>query len=141
MAVAALIFGINLLRGGPDVGRILKVGYDEMLTWLIFLDMAALILVNMRIAGIAGRGGYHGLSKMSGAMIAVQVCGVLMLLFALNVSHVSMGVMWASTGAFAAGGVGVSLVGVFLVLRIAWDVVRRRMGVTVADKASDEDWK
>ena len=36
---------------------------------------------------------------------------------------------------------GVSLVGVFLVLRIAWEVVRRRMGVTVGDKASDEDWK
>ena len=125
MAVAALIFGIDLLRSEPLVGRLLSVGFDELLTWLIFLDMAAMILVNMRVAGIAGRGGFHALAKLAGGMMAVQVSGILMLLFALNVSHKGSGLMWASAGAYACGGVGVALVGVFLVLRIAWEFVAR----------------
>jgi len=126
MAAAALVFGIGVARGSPDMGRVLKVGYDELLTWLIFLDMAVMILVNMRIAGIAGRGGYHFVAKVSGAMMAVQVIGMLMLMFALNVSHASMSLMWASAGAYAAGGIGVALVSAFLVLRIAGEVVARR---------------
>jgi hypothetical protein len=127
MAVAALIFGIDLARGDPNVGRVLTMGYDELLTWLIFLDMAAMILVNMRVAGIAGRGGYHGLAKMTGAMMTVQVAGILMLLFAVNVSHNGRGLMWASAGAYATGGAGASLVGLFLVLRITWEVVARKI--------------
>ena len=127
MAVVALSFGVFVARGAPDFGRVLKVGYDELLTWLIFLDMVAMILVNMRIAGIAGRGGYHFVAKVTGAMMAIQVIGVLMLLFALNISHNTMAIMWASAGAYAAGGVGVSLVGGFLVLRIALEVVARRV--------------
>jgi len=127
MALAALVFGVGVARGSPDMGRVLKVGYDELLTWLIFLDMAVMILVNMRIAGIAGRGGYHFVAKVSGAMMAVQVIGMLMLMFALNVPHASMGLMWGSAGAYAAGGIGVSLVGGFLVLRIGWEVVARRV--------------
>ena len=126
MAVAALVFGIGVARGSPDMGRVLKVGYDELLTWLIFLDMAVMILVNMRIAGIAGRGGYHMVAKVTGAMMAVQVIGILMLMFALNVSHASMGIMWASAGAYAVGGIGVGLVSAFLVLRIGWEVIARR---------------
>jgi hypothetical protein len=127
MAVAALVFGIGVVRGTPDMGRVLKVGYDELLTWLIFLDMTAMILVHMRIAGIAGRGGFHFVAKVTSAMMAVQVIGMLMLMFALNVSRASMAIMWASAGAYAAGGVGVSLVSAFLVLRIGWEAVGRRV--------------
>ena len=49
--------------------------------------------------------------------------------------------MWASAGAFAAGGVGVSVIAVFLVLGIGWEMIRRRTGVSVGNKASDADWK
>jgi hypothetical protein len=125
MAAAALIFGIDLLQHEPFLSRLLKVGGEEVLTWLIFLDMAAMILVNMRVSGIAARGGFHALAKFVGGMMAVQVSGILILLFALNVPHKGMGLMWASAGAYACGGVGVALVGVFLVLRIAWEFVAR----------------
>ena len=86
-----------------------------------------MILLNMRVAGIAGRGGYHILAKTTAAMMAVQVCGVLMLAFALNVPHSTMGLMWASTAAYATGGLGVSLVSLFLVLRIGWEVLARKL--------------
>ena len=140
MAVAALVYGLDL-TGGSHVGRVLKIEFDELLTWLIFLDMAAMILVNMRIAGIAGRGGYHGLAKLCGGMMTLQVSGVLMLLFALNVAHKGLGLMLAAAGAFAAGGIAVALVGLFLVLRIGWEVLRRRLSASGLGKASDEDWK
>jgi hypothetical protein len=126
MTLAALLFGIDLFRGAPVVARVLKLGYDEILTWLIFLDMAAMILVNMRVAGIAGRGGYHVLAKLSGGMMSLQVAGILMLTFALNVEQKSAGMMWASAGAYAAGGVGVAVVGVFLVIRIWWEMMARK---------------
>jgi len=141
MAAAALIFGVDLVRGQPLLTRIIKIDYDEILTWLIFLDMVAMILVNMRIAGIAGRGGYHGLAKLAGGMMTLQVSGVLILLFALNVSHQGIGLMRASAGAFAAGGVGMSVIGLFLILRIGWEVIRRRVSIIPREKGSDEDWK
>jgi hypothetical protein len=59
-------------------------------------------------------------------MMTLQASGVLMLLFALSVSHKGMGLMRASAGTFAAGGVGVSVIGVFLVLRIGWEMLARR---------------
>jgi hypothetical protein len=126
MAVAALLFGLDLFRGAPVVARVLRMGYDEIMMWLIFLDMAAMILVNMRVAGIAGRGGYHVLAKVTGGMMALQVAGILMLAFALNVEQKGVGMMWAGAGAYATGGAGVALVAIFLVMRIWWEAMARK---------------
>ncbi len=126
MAVAGLVFGILVSQRAYDVHGLLEVGYYDLLTWLIFLDMAAMILVNMRVAGIAGRGGYHRLAKATGGMMAVQVVGMLMLMVALNVLRNAMGFMWVSAGVYAVGGAGVTLVGVFLVTRMGWELLVRR---------------
>jgi hypothetical protein len=141
MAVAALIFGLDLLREQPSVPGLLHMSADELLTWLIFLDMAAMILVNMRVAGIAGRGGYHALAKLVGGMLAVQVGSILMLIFSLNVEHSGMGLMFASAGTYACGGVGVMVVGAFLVMRIAWELLSRHLHASkAAHRTPADDW-
>jgi hypothetical protein len=138
MAVAALIFGGDLFREQPMVGQILRLSSDEVLMWLIFLDMAAMILVNMRVAGVAGRGGYHALAKLIGGMLAVQVSGILLLIFSMNVEHRGMGLMFASAGAYACGGVGVTVVSAFLIMRIVWELLSRQIKTSRA--AGRNDW-
>ena len=141
MAFCALIFGIDLLREQPTITGMLRIGADELLTWLIFLDMAAMILVNMRVAGVAGRGGYHALAKLVGGMLAVQVSAILLLTFSLNVEHKGMGLMFASAGAYACGGVGVAIVSVFLVARIAWELLSRQVRTSrAAQRTPADDW-
>jgi hypothetical protein len=141
MAMAALIFGMDLLREQPTVAGMLHMSADELMTWQIFLDMAAMILVNMRVAGIAGRGGYHALAKLVGGMLAVQVSAILMLTFSLNVDHKGMGLMFASAGAYACGGVGVAVVSLFLVARIAWELLSRQVQTSkAAQRTPADDW-
>ena len=139
MAVAALIFGLDLAQEQPWATRMLHMSADELLMWIIFLDMAAMILVNMRIAGVAGRGGYHALAKLVGGMLAVQVGGILLLTFSLNVEHKGMGLMFASAGAYACGGVGVTVVSAFLVARIVWELLSRQLKTSRAAERNDWD--
>jgi hypothetical protein len=141
MAVAALIYGLDLLREQPSVAALLHMSADELLTWQIFLDMGAMILVNMRVAGVAGRGGYHALAKLVGGMLVVQVSAILMLTFSLNVEHKGMGLMFASAGAYACGGVGVAIVSMFLVMRIVWELLSRQLRTSkAAQRTPADDW-
>ena len=96
MAVATMVFAILCIRAGQDSARLAAIGYYDVLPWLIFFDMAAMVLVNMRIAGVAHRGGFHRVAKFTGALMVAQVIGMLMLLAALNVFHDATTLTWTA---------------------------------------------
>ena len=126
MAVATMVFAILCIRAGQDSARLAAIGYYDVLPWLIFFDMAAMVLVNMRIAGVAHRGGFHRVAKFTGALMVAQVIGMLMLLAALNVFHDATTLTWTAAGVYAFGGAGVALVSLFLVLALCWNLIFRR---------------
>jgi hypothetical protein len=125
LSVAALVFSILVVRANHDVQRLASVGFYDILPWLIFFDMAAMVLANMRIAGIAARGGFHRFAKFTGALMAAQVFAMLMLLVALNILQNGATLMWAAAGVYALGGAGVSIASLFLILILTWNLIFR----------------
>jgi hypothetical protein len=117
---------------GEDPKRLAEIRYFDIVRWLMFIDMGAMVLANMRIAGIASRGGYPRLSGLLAALMVVQVAGMLMLMAALNVVKDGISLMWASALAYAIGAAGVCLLTLFLMLRLGWELLRRR-GSQAAD--------
>jgi hypothetical protein len=124
-AVAAIIFAVMVAIRGEDPKRLAEIHYFDIVRWLMFIDMGAMVLANMRIAGIAARGGYPRLSAMLAGLMVVQVAGMLMLMAALSIKN-GINLMWASAFAYAGGAAGVCLLTVFLMLRLGWELLRRR---------------
>ena len=130
VAIGVLVVGIFVAAGWRDVllpWKWFPWGYHRTLPWLLLLDAASIVVMNVRIVEIAARDRRRRLKNAMWVALGAQVAGFLILAASFfSVVAQSELVLGSAALLQAAGAAGASVVCVWLIVLLI--VARKRLG-------------
>jgi len=105
---------------------------SPIVAWVTVLDVACIVLTGLVIAGVTKRGGYKRVAKVIVLLMVVQAAGLLLLFSAIYVvNQARPTLLWPSLLLHAAGGLGLTIISIWLIYKLAGAVRAVRAGVHI----------
>jgi len=133
MAAIGLIYWL-VIALGVSKGRISDDVKSPALACATLPDLVCVVLANLLIAGIAYRGGHTRIGRSVHVLSVVQGGGLLLLFSAIYFRNSVAALGWPSLLLHAAGGSGLTIIALWLIVKLAGAAKAVRAGVLLNDE-------